>query len=201
MLQIRHLLNFVLSIGLLAAALLGGNEAQAANSVKFKLTAVVKMPEAENPPGIFENEVEQIKITNKEMLDFLAAHYAGANAVGNVLSLDSNGNFVILDADGALVYDVAALYLDWSCDDTVRYGTDDDVRGLWSMKILGPGRIEMQSSISNFFEIYGSCKGPSTKNYVTNKSSWNRALALAGNGRFSGLDTYFAGKVLVQFGD
>jgi hypothetical protein len=79
------------------------------SSIKIKLTALMQAPSTSTSSSVKYNTTK-VKVTNKEMLNLIATEFDTTLGDGSQLVLDNvwNGNFSVLNKDGAVLIDDAS---------------------------------------------------------------------------------------------
>lgn len=189
--------QLLLGFGALCALLALSAPAQAANSARFTLTAIVEGATVEDPTGIFKTPLTKVKITNKELLEQLETVYPAALTPGAVLSVNDAGEFVINDENGALLQAISDTVLDAQFSAFYRKGVADDNTNIAIFKnIWAPVSVLLNIDANNDFEIYGGMKGSLFAEGSTVRSSY--LIQLAGEGTLDGADCYIEGKLALK---
>ncbi len=196
--------TFVFTSLLVLGTLLLGGRAEATvtisstNRANFKLLAMVQKPTVENPANVFHYDIDQYKVTNKEMLQILSVKYPSANLPGTRLTIvDGGEGFVLVFPSGStqLVGE-----LTWGPGPVAAAeGINNTLQGTLRQRMFGAIGLNMLLNANYQFALVGG--GTVTRNKKGAEEARAARLKLFGPGKLNGRAAYLTGAVSGQYQD
>ncbi len=192
--------RFLQTFGLgFALSLLASGAAQA-GTLNFKLTGSQQgLYEEETAPKLIKSTILRFKLTNKEILQLLATHYAMTFPSGAVIFLPSDGEISVRDKNGSVLLTVEEAVLSAEAiSESLLADTDKTTPGsgnyVGSAEFLGAVDLNVNAE-TDYFYISGASRDRFTTSYSSGSYTYLWSIKAAGDGELGGFFVLINGSI------